>query len=94
MKVRTNRAPRPIINGFELSEKEKAEFDYLEEEEFDSFSFFRYRGDVYYLGNFMRCEITEAGITWDGYAGDSYFSGTFIKLVDDCESVIVGTYIE
>lgn len=94
MKVRTNKVSRPIINGFELSEKEKAEFDYLKGEELDSSSFFRYRGNVFYLGNFMRCEINESGITWDGYAGDSYFSGTVIKLVDDCESVIVGTYIE
>jgi len=92
MKVITNRIPRPIINGCELSEKERAEFDFLKEDEIDCEIFFRYRGDVYYLGNFMRYGVELDGIKWDGAQGDNYFSGTLVCICPDHEHVIVGRY--
>ena len=92
MKVVTNRVPRPIINGHELSETERAEFDFLKEDEIDCEIFFRYRGDVYYLGNFMRYNVEHAGIKWNGAQGDSYFSGTLVCICSDHEHVIVGRY--
>jgi hypothetical protein len=92
MRVVTNRVPRHIVYGYELSEKEKADFDFLKSDELDDSSFFRYRGQVYYLGNFMRFNETINGIAWNGCEGDSYFSGTLVKLSDDRETVIVGRY--
>jgi hypothetical protein len=92
MKVITNRVPRELIYGIDLNEKERAEFDFLTSEEIDCDLFFRYRGQVYYLGNFMRYDMEVGGIKWDGAQGDSYFSGTLIHICDDHEHVIVGRY--
>jgi hypothetical protein len=98
--IRTNRQPRAILQRYELSQRESAEFDYLAD---DEGTFFRYRGLVYDLGEFCRvipqgstrCHPTEcddpAFSGWDGYMSDSFFSGVLVKFVDD-ESVIVGAY--
>ena len=91
--IRTNNVPRDIIYGFELSENEKKDFDFLNAEEIDQSSFFRYKGIVYYLGNFMVVPKTDSEMSkWDGYESDSFFSGTVVRFVDDCERVIVGRY--
>lgn len=92
MKVTTNRVPRPLIDGSELTDKEKAEFDFLKPDEFEYEKFFRYRGDVYYLGNFMRYDMEVAGIRWDGAQSDSVWTGTLVKICSDLENVIVGVY--
>lgn len=93
MKIQTNNIPRPIIYGYELSDKERQEFDYIEWA--DEFSinreFFRYKGNLYDLGDCMRVEPTNglcAG--WHGYFGESYFSAVVVKYTDDGEHVIVG----
>lgn len=90
----TNNKPRFVIYGFELSAKEKAEFDYYTDDELMEKTFFRYKGIVYDLGEFMRVEeggqLAKQG--WHGYSGDSYFSGILVKYADEYESVIVGRY--
>ena len=95
MKITTNNISRDVIYGFDLTEAQKAEFDYLDD--IDGASFFKYKGQVYDLGEFMcidakrkPCLSPLAG--WDGYSSDSFFSGIVVKYVDDCERVIVGTY--
>lgn len=91
MKVITNSRPRPIIYWWGLTDKEKKEFDYLKDDDArDSASFFRYKGGVYDTNEFMVCprELKP----WDGYRGDSFFSGIVIRFIDD-ESVIVGLYL-
>lgn len=102
--VITNNVPRPVIEAYELNATERAEFDYLDwaaiEAGSDSASFFRYRGQLYDLGEFSR----DYGITrnaglpehlskWDGYQSDSFFSATVVRFVDDGEAVVVGTVI-
>jgi hypothetical protein len=95
MKVRTNNVPRPLIDACELTPKEREEFDYLDwrkiDAGLDSATFFHYRGEVHFLGNFMRVEpggdLAAAG--WHGYHGDSFSTGTVVRLVDD-ENVVVG----
>ncbi len=101
MTIRTNNVPRDVIDAWELSPAERAEFDYLDWEAIergeDSASFFRYRGELYDLGQFsriipagslrhhpMECDNPDfAG--WDGYASDSFFSGLLIRWAkDDC----------
>jgi hypothetical protein len=90
--MKTNTVPRNLIYGYELTEKEKEEFDYLSAEEIDSHEFFRYKDNVYDPSEFMRTpENSELG-KWDGYYGNSYFSGILIKYVNDCEQVIVARY--
>jgi hypothetical protein len=94
----TNNVPRDILEAFELTADERAEFDYLDwdalEAGEDSASFFRYRGETYDLGEFEvwdnPASPTRQG--WDGVKPDSYFSGLVVRYVDDCERVIVGRY--
>jgi hypothetical protein len=90
--VKTNNVPRDLIYGHELSEKEAKEFDYIDSEDMLSHQFFRFKGQVYDASDFMRATDIADLKGWDGYASDSYFSGTVIKFVDNFERVIVGTY--
>jgi len=99
--IRTNHKPRPVLSRWELTPRESADFDYLAD---DEGSFFRYRGQVYDLGEFCRvipqgstrCHPTEcdnpAFSGWHGYSSDSFFSGMLVKYADECEPVIVGVY--
>lgn len=92
MPVKTNNIPRPVVYGFELSDKERKEFDYLDwDDEFAlTTSFFRYKGELYHMGDAMRVESTnELCKGWDGYFGESFFSAVVFK--DRGEYVIVGT---
>ena len=91
--IKTNNKPRPIIYGYELTTQEKQDFDYLDD--IESASFFRYKGQVYYLGDFLiitkNMPFYNSG--WMGYSPDSFFSGLVIKYSpDDNETVIVGRY--
>lgn len=69
------------------------QFDWTNEahEEHGDYSdgFFRYHHYWYHVSEFLRSDYFE---NWDGYAGDSYFSGTLIKLSDDGEQYQVGSY--
>lgn len=92
MNIRTNNVPRPILDSSELTEDERKEFDYLDWEKLDegtdSASFFRYKGEVYDLGNFTR---TDAMPEWDGSQAFSAFSGLLVRtvMVDGEASVVV-----
>ena len=58
MTIKTNKVPRDVINAWELKPAERSEFGYLNwigiDEGSDSASFVRYRGDLYYIGDFVR----------------------------------------
>jgi hypothetical protein len=101
--IRTNNVPRSVIYGYELTEKERAEFDYLED--IDNAQFFRFKGSAYDIGEFSRiiatgskrCHPMEsdnpAFAGWAGYLSDSFFSGVLIKWVgSEFESLVVGQY--
>ena len=92
LKITTNNVPRDLIQGYELSDKEKAEFDYIDKEEIDGHNFFRYKGLVYDLGEFMRVGHSFGLQGWDGYHSDSAFSGILVKYVDHGDRIIVGWY--
>jgi len=96
LEIISNYHERPIICGSELTEKEREWWlDLLEPDDLDYCSFFRYKHQVYFLGDFMRFEHypDNSFDGWDGYSGDSFFSGTVVKYSDDCEGVIVGWYM-
>ena len=88
MKIITNNRPRAIIYFHELTEKEKKEFDWCNED--NAGGFFRYRGNTYALSEFMTGGKDLRN--WDGVAGDSYFSGTLVKICEDNDFVIAGRY--
>lgn len=88
--IRTNHQWRDILTWWDLTDKERAEFDYLEDGEGE---FVRYRGHVHYMGNFMRIDDQANMPGWHGAEGDSYFSGTLVRLSDDGERCVMGTYM-
>lgn len=104
--IKTNNVPRPVIYGYELTEKEAAEFDYIDSADFHEHTFFRYKGEVYDLGEFVRIEeqgkrtnpftvTAEPGdplLNWHGILTDSYFSAIVVKYDDGDETIVVGLY--
>lgn len=94
--VRTNNVPRDVVEGYELTEAERASFDYVDwpavERGEASPTFVRYLGELHDLGEFSAWTTCphEALRQWDGYRGDSFFSALVVRYVDDCERVIVG----
>ena len=98
----TNNVPRDIINCWELTEAEQAEFDFLDWDNLKSDNpqsspeFFRYKGELYYI------ETGEGRLPdsdWY-YMSDSYFSGICFRWPaqdwnpqePDWERIIVGRY--
>ena len=73
--------------------KLREQFDYLTQDEFDETEFFKYKGDWYSVGDFIRVDANSPfnNKRWDGYSSDSYFSGVVMKYNYD-GTVIVGTY--
>jgi hypothetical protein len=95
MDIKTNHKPRPTVYGWELTDKERAEFDYLDD--INGGSFFRYKGAVYDLGEFMRIDhvrecLPETFTGWHGYQSDTFFSGLLVRYSGDFESVVIGQY--
>lgn len=90
MQIITNNKPRGLIYGYELSDKEKSEFDYMEDLEYETFV--RYQGMTFAISDFMRlsddCEESKAG--WQGVYGLNAFCGILIKLESGAEYAVMG----
>ena len=78
-----------MIYGYELTDKQKQDFDYLDD--IDSHDFVKYKDNIYDLSEFMIIENNDSLKDWDGYSSDSYFSGTLVKYIDS-DTVIMGWY--
>ena len=91
MQTISNNKPRPIIYGFELTDKQKIDFDYLGEN-INENRFFKYKGHIYDISQFMRTPDNLKLLSFDGYMSDSYFSGILIKLCEDSDYIIVARY--
>ena len=96
MKIITNNHFKEILSFFDLTNKEQNEikdnYDTIEES-----SFFRYRGQVYDLNEFMRVNDSLNGqgqehvlYGWDGYHNDSFFSSVLVKYSSCSDAVKVG----
>ena len=97
MRIKTNNVPRLLLYGYELSIKEREEFDYISEDDFANRAFAKYKGQLYDTHEFC----TTRGMpedsplrTWDGYMGDSFFSGVLVRFTHDNDRVIMATYID
>lgn len=92
----TNNVPRFTIDAWELTAAERADFDYLNwsgiDDGTDSATFFRYRGQLYDLGEFMRTPSGSDIANWHGYSNDTFFSGILVRYTEDCEAVIVARF--
>ena len=98
--TRTNNVPRLLIDGFELTLEERAEFDYLDWDDIEDggnmATFLRYRGRLYDLGEFQttrRLPEFSPLRQWDGYHADSFFSAIVVRYCDDPDYVVVGTVV-
>ena len=101
-KVTSNNVPREVIDAAYLTPKERAEFDYLDwpaiDAGTDSASFFRYRGQLYDLGEFMADYgmLKGSGLPahlrdWDGFLAESAFSAIVVRYEGDSgDYVVVG----
>ena len=90
MKIITNNQPRPLLDWWDLTDKEKAEFEWLETgEEQCTAVFFRYRGQVYCLDEFTRTNSDELLSDWDGLYATSAFSGVLVKYIHGLDDEIV-----
>lgn len=91
--VKTDNKWRNLRYGYELPKKQRKEFNYLNDEEFETRNFAKYRGNYYDIGEFTTTSNMSMfkGI-WDGYMSDSYFSGVLIKLSSDGERYKVGMF--
>lgn len=90
--IKTNKVARLLKYRDEVPQKVlDNQFDWLDEDETDGF--ICYKKEWFHLSQFMI--LDEGGDFsrdgFDGYHGDSYFSGTLIKIVDD-ESVVMARY--
>lgn len=96
IEVITDNKPRLIIDGYQLSESERKDFDYIPDEDFPFAYFARYKGQLYDIGEFLRCDLEPGNlgsIGWQGYASDSYFSGIVVRYAEgDNDRVIMGRY--
>ena len=88
LRIITNNHARPIIEAYELTQAERQEFDYHDWEKIDAgedgAQFFRYKGRLFDLGEFMPVNSDGDFKEWDGASGDSYFSGKLVRYSDDC----------
>jgi hypothetical protein len=105
-KIVTNHHDRQFVYRYDVPDSVLAnELDWTtEEEHFDGY--FCYRGVWYHRSDFMSfqgvafiespapgSDSTEVHSNqWNGYHGDSYFSGVLIKLSEDCETYRIATY--
>ena len=88
----TNGIPRDIVDAWETTQDERDALSYVDweacERGEDSFSGFRYRGELYDLGEFEYAADKFEG-AWDAWQTESYFSAVAIRYVEDFERVIV-----
>ncbi len=94
--IKSNGIARATVDAYELTPEERKQFDYLNWEAIDkgedSATFFRYRGGLYDLGEFMRCEEDGhfAKLGWDGYASDTMFSCLLVRFRRNGDYVVIG----
>ena len=100
LRIITNNVPRLLLYGYELPDKVKSDFDYLDD--IDSGDFVKYRGSYYDINEFMRISDTAPELLqeWDGYSSDSFFSGIVIRYprdeygeLEDTDYIVCGHYL-
>jgi hypothetical protein len=96
LKIKTNNVARDVLRWWDLTDKERAEFDYIDDVKQDDAEFVRYRGELYDLHDMERgwgnCSMPDQFKGWDNYRSDSFFSGILIRWVHGGERVVCATY--
>jgi len=105
IKIVTDNKPRELKCFMDLSERERADFDYIKDADFYSQRFVRYKGhwydvndtqlittEPYRMGWDMPVAKDHILAKWDAILWDTFFSAMVYKFSEDWESVIVGVY--
>lgn len=102
--ITTNNIPREIVDVSQLTRKEREEFDFLDQEEIEkgyhTYSFFRYRGSIHWLGDFLPVSdlspLSDSPFSpfrkWHAYRSDSLWDGLLVRYMSDPEQIVVGSY--
>jgi len=100
LEIMTNHHWKEILYGHEVPQKVLDDYDWLEEED-KAYGWVKYRRTWYHLSDFMNLhnkvhnphfDNNHPFAEWDGYHGDSFFSGVLIKFSDCGDSVKMATY--
>ena len=86
MEIVSNKQPRLIIDGYQLTTAERREFDYLSDNEINEATFFRFKGQLYDLGEVMRYDDEY----WHGTIGMSAFHAILVHICKDNDCVVIG----
>ena len=97
MKIKTNNIPRHLIYGYELTDKERQEFDYIPKDDMPNENFIRYKGTLYHTGDIMAIDTRKACLPygfseWHAYVSETFFSGVMFRFTEDHEQVICASY--
>jgi hypothetical protein len=108
LRITTNNIPRDVLDGYDLTETERAEIDYRDWSVPDDddgnggdgwdTSYVRYKGTLYDLDDLdSKAGGSVAG--WDGYKGHSFSFGVVFRYPRDgreidSQRVICGTYCQ
>lgn len=81
VEIKTNYQPKQVFIWEQLTEKEKKEFDF---DGAESMMYFRYKGNIYCLDEFMRLDNENLFPDyWHGYQSETFFSGVLVHLIDE-----------
>lgn len=92
--IKTDHKWKQFSYRYEVPKKVlKDQFSHLDEDD-ASDGFFKYKGYWYHLSDFMALRGDDSPFgKWDGYSGDSYFSGVLIKTSSDGEQYMIARYM-
>lgn len=92
--IKTDNKYRLIYDGYSLTEKERAEFDYIDWEAVDTGKeepeFVKYKGQLYDLSEFTRVSDGSPLKGWDGIKSEHPFSSLVVRYSPDRNKVMVG----
>ena len=99
--IKTNGRRRPVLEWHELTPTERAEFTYLMDDDARALAaqFFRFKGNVYDLGDMMGCPSNSQLKGWHYYLAETAWSGIVVRWGEDwrgggwsTDTVVVGSY--
>lgn len=96
IRIRCNNIPRPLMYWSDLTDKEREEWLPTHSDD-DGLVWFRYRGEVYYLGDFTRAPKDIAALGFDDCQPMSHWDAIVVRYfdkdgyeLDGGDSIIVG----
>lgn len=84
---------KPFLYDYQVPKKVLADYNWLDEDA-KADGWVKYKNEYLHLSDFMRVSGSGMGRDWSGAHGDSFFSGTVIKMTDDGEEYKIGRYYQ